>query len=582
MPPSRVSSNGPSGPFSDGTKRRRLAVLTTLAIRDVVLIERLDLQFGHGLTVLTGETGAGKSILLDSLGLALGARAEQGLVREGADQASVAACFALAPGHAALALLAEQGMEPEDELVLRRVVTKDGRSRATVNDQPVSVGLLRRVGALLVEVQGQHDQMGLADPAGHALLLDSYAGHQALRRAVAESWTAWRLARVALETARTQIAEAEREEEWLRHATEELAALAPEEGEEERLATERQRLQQGERRAEAIAAAVAEIAPRDRRSPGPAAALRAASRALQRLPAADPNPAAPALAALDRAEEALAEAETLLTRLAEEADADPKLLEQAEERLFALRAAARKHGVPVVELPALLASLRQRLEALESGTAAIVALEARTASCRTGYSAAAAALAAGRREAAGRLARAVMRELPPLKLDRARFVAEVTPLEEAKWSAAGTDAVRFLIATNPGQLPGPLDRVASGGELSRLMLALKVVLSSGSAVPTLVFDEVDSGVGGATAAAVGDRLARVADGVQVLVVTHSPQVAARGAAHLRVAKAGGSEVRTQVVPLDGNARREEIARMLAGETVTEAARAAADSLLGAA
>ncbi len=261
-----------------------------------------------------------------------------------------------APGHAALALLAEQGVELEDEVVLRRVVAKDGRSRATVNDQPVSVGLLRRAGALLVEVQGQHDQMGLADPAGHAALLDSFADHARLRRAAADRWAAWRAASRALETARTQIAEAAREEEWLRHATDELATLAPEEGEEDRLAAERQRLQQGERRAEAIAAAVAEIAPRDRRNPGPAAALRAASRALQRLGDVEAGPAGPALAALDRAEEALGEAESLLTRLADEADADPRLLERAEERLFALRAAARKHGVPVVELPALLAS----------------------------------------------------------------------------------------------------------------------------------------------------------------------------------------------------------------------------------
>ncbi len=555
-------------------------MLTALSIRDVVLIERLDLAFGPGLTVLTGETGAGKSILLDSLGLALGARAEQGLVREGAEQASVAACFMPEPGHAVLALLAEQGVELEDELVLRRVVTKDGRSRATVNDQPVSVGLLRRAAALLVEVQGQHDQMGLADPAGHAALLDTYAGRPALRKTVAERWHAWRTARTALDTARTQIAEAAREEDWLRHASDELGALAPQEGEEEELATERQRLQQGERRAEAIAAAIAEIAPRDRRSPGPAAALRAASRALQRLPVVESNSAGPALAALERAEEALAEAESLLTRLAGEAEADPRQLERAEERLFALRAAARKHTVPVVELPALLASLRGRLAALETGTAEIAALEAAATAARDAYAAAAAALGEDRRKAADRLAQAIMRELPPLKLDRARFVAEVMPLDEAKWGAAGTDSVRFLIATNPGQAPAALDRVASGGELSRLMLALKVVLSSGSAVPTLVFDEVDSGVGGATAAAVGDRLARVAEDVQVLVVTHSPQVAARGTAHLRVAKKEArGRVQTHVTPLDGPARREEIARMLAGETVTEAARAAADSLL---
>jgi DNA repair protein RecN (Recombination protein N) len=556
-------------------------MLTRLSIRDVVLIERLDLVFREGLTVLTGETGAGKSILLDSLGLALGARAEQGLVREGAEQASVGASFSLPPGHDALTLLAEQGVELEDELVLRRVVTKDGRSRATINDQPVSVGLLRRAAALLVEVQGQHDQMGLADPAGHVGLLDIYAAAPAARRAVTTGWQVLRAARAALDDARTEIAEAAREEEWLRHATAELDTLAPAEGEEELLAAERHRLQQGERRAEAIAAAIAEIAPRDRRSAGPAAALRAAARALQRLAAADSNPAAPAMAALDRAEDALAEAEQLLSRLAEEAEADPRELERAEERLFALRAAARKHNIPVVELPALLARLRARLAALETGTAEIARLEADAAAARTAYKQAAAALSDIRRRAAERLARAVMRELPPLKLDRARFVAEIQPLDEAKWGASGADQVRFLIATNPGQAPGALDRVASGGELSRLMLALKVVLSSGSSVPTLVFDEVDSGVGGATAAAVGERLARVAEGVQVLVVTHSPQVAARGTAHLRVSKqAARGRVQTQVAPLDGAERREEIARMLAGETVTEAARAAADSLLG--
>ncbi len=560
-------------------------MLTALSIRDVVLIERLDLPFGAGLTVLTGETGAGKSILLDSLGLALGARAEQGLVRTGADQASVAACFSPPPGHGALALLAENGLDLEDEIVLRRVVGVDGRSRATINDQPVSVGLLRRAGSLLVEVQGQHDQMGLADPAGHAALLDAYAGQPRLRRNVQECWTEWRRARDTLQAARTRIAEAAREEDWLRHAADELGTLAPQEGEEDRLAGQRQRLQQGERRAEAIAAALGEIAPRDRRSAGPAASLRSAARALQRLApqGAQDDQAAPALAALERAEEALAEAETLLSRLATDTDADPRLLEQAEERLFALRGMARKHSVPVVELPGLLAQLRDRLSALETGSAEIAAMEARSTAARTAYVEAAGALAAHRRAASDRLAAAVMRELPPLKLERARFVAEIAAVDEAKWGPSGADSVRFLIATNPGQAPGALDRVASGGELSRLMLALKVVLSSGSSVPTLVFDEVDSGVGGATAAAVGDRLARVASGVQVLVVTHSPQVAARGTAHLRVAKlASRGRAETQVTALDGGARREEIARMLAGETVTEAARAAADSLLGAA
>ena len=333
--------------------------------------------------------------------------------------------------------------------------------------------------------------------------------------------------------------------------------------------------------------ALAELAPRDRRSPAPAAALRAACRALQRLVApAQPdgaNPAGPALAALERAEEALAEAESFLTRLGHETEADPRLLEQAEERLFALRAAARKHAVAVADLPALLDTLCTRLAALETGTAEVVALEQAVRQAREAYVQTAAALGEARRAAATRLDRAVAKELPPLRLDKARFHAEVVALEEGDWGPAGMDGVQFLIATNPGQELAPLGRIASGGELSRLMLALKVVLSSGSPVPTLVFDEVDADVGGATAAAVGERLTRVAERVQVLVVTHSPQVAARGGAHLLVSKqAARGRTATRVDHLDAPARREEIARMLAGETVTEAARAAADDLLGAA
>ena len=560
-------------------------MLTALSIRDVVLIERLDLAFDQGLTVLTGETGAGKSILLDSLGLALGARAETGLVRAAAEQASVTACFAPPEAHPVATVLDEQGLAGEDEIVLRRVVTRDGRSRAFVNDHPVGVGLLRRIGTLLVEVQGQHEQMSLADPASHAALLDAFGVPTTVRSAVAQSWVAWRDAIARLEHARAEIAAAERDEEWLRHAVDELATLAPRIDEEETLARERQRLQQSERRAEAIAAALAELTPRDRRNAGPAASLRAASRSLQRLaPAGQPesggSAADPALAALERAEEALAEAETLLTRLIADADVDPRLLEQSEERLFALRAAARKHGVAVPDLPGLLDTLAARLAALETGAAEITALEQAARQGREHYAAAAAALSAARGAAAGKLRQAVAKELPPLRLEKARFFAEVSELPEAGWGANGTDQVRFLIATNPGQDPGPLARVASGGELSRLMLAMKVVLSAGSAVPTLVFDEVDAGIGGATAAAVGERLARVAEAVQVLVVTHSPQVAARGTAHLRVAKAAFRDrTATTVDHLSPDARREEIARMLAGETISDAARAAADDLL---
>jgi DNA repair protein RecN (Recombination protein N) len=566
-------------------------MLTALSIRDVVLIERLDLAFDAGLTVLTGETGAGKSILLDSLGLALGARAESGLVRRGAEQASVAAVFAPPPDHPALALLHEQGIAAEDEIVLRRVVTRDGRSRGFANDQPVGAGLLKRVGALLVEIQGQHDQMGLADPAMHGVLLDAYGVPPALRARTASSFAAWRAASAALDAARAAIAAAARDEAWLRHAVDELGKLRAEEGEEAQLAAQRQALQRNERRAEAIAAALSELAPgqgRDRRSHGgPGAALRAASRVLQKLaPSGEADgEAAPALAAIERAEEALAEAEDLLARLADAAQFDPRLLEQSEERLFALRAMARKHDIPVGELPALHASLSARLAALETGSAEIDSLQAEAAASRVAFVACCAELTAARQRAATRLDAAVGGELPPLRLERARFVTTLAPLEEAAWGAHGAEAVRFLIATNPGQAPGPLARVASGGELSRLMLALKVVLASGSTVPTLVFDEVDSGIGGATAAAVGERLARVAEEVQVLVVTHSPQVAARGQAHLRVAKRiAGQDARaeTLVEPLAGPERQEEIARMLAGETVTAAARAAAASLLGAA
>ena len=563
-------------------------MLTALSIRDVVLIDRLDLSFGPGLTVLTGETGAGKSILLDSLGLALGMRAESGLVRAGCEQASVAACFSLSVDHPALALLTAQGLEGEDEIVLRRVLTKDGRSRAFVNDQPAGVALLRRIGALLVEVQGQHEQMGLADPASHAMFLDVFGVPADFRDTVAGAWGAWRQAVFQLNAARVAIESARRDEDWLRHSVDELATLSPRPDEEGQLAAERQRLQQNERQAEAIAAAIAELAPRDRRgSAGPASVLRSASRLLQRLVpphlADQANPARAALAALERAEEALAEADTILNRLAADADADPRLLEQTEERLFALRAAARKHGVAVVELSVLLDQLTERLAHLESGEANLIERERVARETRDHYVASARILTQARRSAAARLSEAVMAELPPLRLDKARFFVEVTETQEASWGADGADQVRFLIATNPGQEPGPLAKIASGGELSRLMLAVKVVLSAGSAVPTLVFDEVDSGIGGATAASVGERLARVAETVQVLVGTHSPQVAARGVAHFLVSKAAkGARTATTVEPLTMNDRREEIARMLAGETVTAAARAAAEDLLGAA
>jgi DNA repair protein RecN (Recombination protein N) len=557
-------------------------MLHSLSIRDVVLIERLDLFFAPGLTALTGETGAGKSILLDSLGLALGARADTGLIRSGAEQAVVAASFTVGDGHAALALLAEQGLDSGNEILVRRIVGRDGRSRALVNDQPVSAGFLKNLAGLLIEVQGQHEQVGLADPANHILLLDAFGVAAGPRADVAAAHRAWREAAGLLAEAEKRIEETAREEEFLRHAGEELHKLNPVAGEEEALAAERTRLQAGERRMEAIAAAMAELRPKDRRQGGPAAALRGAARALARVtvPAGAVNPAGPAIAAVERAEVALAEAEEFLDRMAAAEEDDPRALEATEERLFALRAVARKHGIQVAGLAAFYADLRARLAALESGVADIAALTRQVAQLRADYVETAAALSALREAAARDLESAIGAELPPLKLERARFVVERAMLPEPQWGPRGADAIRFLIATNPGETPGALDKIASGGELSRLMLAMKVVLTSGGGIETLIFDEVDSGIGGATAAAVGERLARVAEGVQVLVVTHSPQVAARGAAQMRVAKhVQGERAVTVVDVLDGVERREEIARMLAGEFVTDAARQAAESLL---
>ncbi len=558
-------------------------MLTAISIRDVVLIDRLDLSFGPGLTVLTGETGAGKSILLDALGLALGARADQSLIRANADQAVVSVVFSVPASHAAQAVLDENGLDFGDDVLIRRILSRDGRSRALINDQPVSLGLLRRVSGLLIEIQGQHEQIGLADPANQLAMLDAYGVPGELRDATAANYRAWRTAIAKLEAARHAIAEAAAEEDFLRHAAAELTALAPEPDEEAWLAAERQRLQAGERHAEAIAAALSELAPRERRNAGPAAALRAASRALSKTgQAPDGTQLAAALAALERAEEAVAEAEALLARAAAEAEPEPRALEAAEERLFALRAMARKHAVNVADLAALCDTLRSRLVALDSGSEDVAKLAAEAVAFRDGFLGAAAALSAARDRAAAALMQAVAGELPPLKLDRTRFVVERSFLPETQWSARGADSVRFLVATNPGDMPGPLDRIASGGELSRLMLALKVVLTASAATGTLIFDEVDSGIGGATAAAVGERLAHVAEGVQVLVVTHSPQVAAKGNAHFRVAKETRDErALTTVEKLADPARREEIARMLAGETITNAAREAARSLLEA-
>jgi len=550
-------------------------MLVSLSIRNIVIIEKLDLTFDRGLGVLTGETGAGKSILLDSLGFALGNRADARLLRPGAEQASVAAAFDIAADHPARALLSEQGMEGEDLLVLRRVLTGDGRSRAYVNDQPASAGLLRQLADLLIEIQGQFDQRGLLDPATHRELLDAYGRLKAEARTLRDLWRAWQDALEAREAAAQRLAEAQRDEAFLRHAVEELDALDPRPGEEAELADKRNRLMHREKLVEGVNGALAEIDGKAE------PALGRALRALERIAPTAGQALAPALEALQRAgleaEEALAQLNSFAGAM--ELDADS--LESVEERYFALQDMARKHHRAVDALPALRDELAQRLAAIDGGEATLTKLAEAAAAARRRYVEAAEALSKKRAKAAGALDKAVMAELPPLKLERALFRTAVERLEEKDWSSQGLDRIAFEVATNPGSAPGPLGKIASGGELARFLLALKVVLASVNPERSLVFDEVDSGVGGATAHAVGERLERLARDRQVLVITHSPQVAARGTHHWQVLKrATGQRVATQVSQLSDGDRREEIARMLSGAEITEEARAAAERLIG--
>ena len=557
-------------------------MLVSLSIRNVVLIERLDLEFASGLTVLTGETGAGKSILLDALGLALGARAEAGLLRHGAEQASVTAAFELPPEHPSQALLRDQDLAPEEGvLVLRRVLGADGRSRAFVNDQPASVGLLRSLGDLLVEVQGQFEQRGLLDPASHRGLLDAFGGLTATAEALRERHQAWRAAAAAEAAARDELAAAQNDEAYLRHALEELDALAPGADEEERLGEERSFLLNAGKLAEALQNAAAQLSGEN--GGGASSAVAGAQRALERVADKAGQRLDAVLAALDRAAAEIAEAEGLLSAVAADLEIEPGRLEKLDERFFALKDMARKHGLAAAELPALQERLRGRLAAIDTGSARLERLAGATGEAERRYRKAAAALSGQRREAARRLDAAVNRELAPLRLDKARFITGLEPLALEDWGPAGAERVVFTVATNPGTPAGPLARIASGGELSRFLLALKVVLAGVSPVATLVFDEVDSGVGGATAAAVGDRLARLAGERQILVVTHSPQVAARGASHWVVRKeAEAAGARTRVAPLDAPGRTEEVARMLSGAEITEEARKAAEKLMAGA
>ncbi|MES2097452.1 MAG: DNA repair protein RecN [Pseudomonadota bacterium] len=554
-------------------------MLTTLAIRDVVLIEALELDFGAGLGVLTGETGAGKSILLDALGLALGARADSGLVRQGAAQAVVTATFDTPHAGGPIAsVLAENGLEvdPGDPLIIRRIVKADGGSRGFVNDQPASAGLLRELSQYLVEVHGQHDDRGLLAPSGHRALLDSFGRCSA--GLVAQAYRGWRDAQDALAVARADIDAAARDRDYLTHAVAELAQLAPQPGEEETLADRRRTMQRSEKIADDLAALDTYLGGSD----GGTAQLRQAARVLQRI--ADAHPAlAEALEALDRAINDGALAEDSLNAARNALAFDPRALEEDETRLFDLRAMARKHRVQPDDLAQLAAGMTAKLATIEAGEEGLAALDRQVAATRAAYETAANALSTERHAAALRLDTAVAGELAPLKLDAARFRTVVAILPEEQWGPTGKDRVEFEIATNPGAPFAALTKIASGGELSRFILALKVALAEVGGAATMIFDEIDRGVGGAVASAIGERLARLAQGTQLLVVTHSPQVAARGTHHFFIAKSSdGLVTRTGVIALDEGQRREEIARMLSGATITDEARAQAERLLEAA
>ncbi|MHC8508559.1 MAG: DNA repair protein RecN [Rhodospirillales bacterium] len=556
-------------------------MLRSLTIRDIVLIDRLEIDFGPGLTVLTGETGAGKSILLDSLGLALGARADQRLLRPGAETAQAAAFFENPPA-AVLALLDERGVAlDEGALILRRTLGADGRSRAFINDQPVSAGLLKETGEALVEVHGQFESHRLARPALHRALLDGFGRLDAPLRETRAAFSAWRAARDAVIEREAALAGAEQMREELERALEELDGLSPQSGEDEVLAERRKIMMNAENLAEALSDAESAL----NAGRGVDHNLQSAARGLIR--AAEKGGGEilqPAIDALGRAQDAAAEAADSLNRVGREIEADPNALEKLEERLFALRAAARRHGVSPDDLPEVRKKTRAQLDDLHGGEAGLAKLKKVEAEARLAYETAADALGARRRAAAEKLDKAVNAELAPLKLEKARFRTAVSAVTDPDaWGPEGRDRAAFEVAANPGAPFGPMNKIASGGEIARFMLALKAVLAASDSVPTLIFDEVDSGVGGAVAAAVGERLAGLGRAAQVMVVTHAPQVAARGDAHYRISKteSAAKGVLTGAQRLDGPERTEEIARMLAGAKITDEARAAARALLGA-
>ena len=548
-------------------------MLVQLSIRDIVLIDRLDLTFAEGLSVLTGETGAGKSILLDATSLALGARGDAALVRHGQDQGQVTAVFDVPLAHPARRIAAAADIDTEGDMILRRVQLADGRTRAFVNDQAVSVQVLRAIGGALVEIHGQHADRALIEPETHRAVVDAYGGLGSEVEAVRAAWKGWREARKAVEEAQARLAKARADGDFLRHAVEELTSLRPEAGEETDLAGRRQAMMASEKIASDLADAMDVLA-----GPGSAVpSLAAAWRRLERRAAQAPALVEPIVKAFGEALDRIEDARAAVEAAQRAAEFDPRELERIEERLFALRAASRKYAVPVEGLADLAARYLADVSALDAGEDRLVALQAAATAAEAAYGKAAATLSAKRKAAAKRLDTAVNAELGPLKLDSARFMTE---LAADGSGAEGIDRAEFWVQTNPGTRPGPMMKVASGGELSRFMLALKVVLADQGSAPTLVFDEIDTGVGGAVADAIGQRLARLGAKVQVLSVTHAPQVAAKATRHYLIAKeTTGKSAATRVKPLGFDLRREELARMLAGETITDEARAAAEKLL---
>ncbi|MBB4249781.1 DNA repair protein RecN [Rhizobium sp. BK008] len=553
-------------------------MLIQLSIRDIVLIERLDLAFETGLSVLTGETGAGKSILLDSLSLALGGRGDGDLVRHGEDKGQVTAVFDVGMDHGARTLLRENGIDDEGDLIFRRQQSADGRTKAYVNDQPVSVQLMRQAGQMLVEIHGQHDDRALVDTNAHRTLLDAFAGLTDEVSEVSRLYRLWRDSERTLKKHREKVESAAREADYLRSSVEELEKLSPQDGEEEELADRRQKMMKAER----IAGDIAEASEFLNGNASPVPHIASLVRRLERKSHEAPGLLEDTVALLDAALDQLSNAQMEVEAALRKTEYDPRELERVEERLFALRAASRKYSVPVTELPALAVRMIADLADLDAGEERLARLEAEVGLARENYDTAARSLSDKRHHAGTALAAAVMTELPALKLERARFMVEITT-DAHEALAEGIDVVEFHVQTNPGTRPGSIMKVASGGELSRFLLALKVALADRGSAPTLVFDEIDTGVGGAVADAIGQRLKRLSERVQVLSVTHAPQVAARAATHLLISKgpsADGSEkIATRVATMAQKDRTEEIARMLAGASVTEEARAAAKRLL---